>query len=117
MLAVPVLTKIECSQLTKMSFSATLEHDRRGNKVEFLPRPNCGLFHLYLYNIMQGTVTSKNEEKGFGFITVEGQDDKVFFHSSSLQGIAFPEVMIGDMVTFDSEKTEKGLRATAVSKA
>jgi cold shock protein len=66
---------------------------------------------------MQGKIASKNDEKGFGFIAVEGQEKNVFFHSTSLQeGTSFEALQVGDMVSFESEDSEKGPRATKVEK-
>jgi CspA family cold shock protein len=70
---------------------------------------------------MKGTIAGKNDEKGFGFITPEGMEDKkennVFFHSSSLEGVTFEELQKGDMVMFEQESSEKGPRAVGVKRA
>lgn len=65
---------------------------------------------------MQGTVKSVNE-KGFGFISVEGQEKDVFFHQSALVGMEFNDVRVGDAVTFETEQSEKGPRAVNVQRA
>ncbi len=65
---------------------------------------------------MNGTI-KKLTDKGFGFITVEGQDKDVFFHNSALKGVTFDELREGDAVTFDTEDTERGLSAINVEKA
>ena len=65
---------------------------------------------------MNGTVKTKTD-RGFGFIVPEGQDKDVFFHSSSLEGITFDELQIGDAVTFDVEQSDKGPRAINVKRA
>lgn len=70
---------------------------------------------------MKGTIAGKNDEKGFGFITPEGMEDKkennVFFHNSALVGVTFAELNKGDMVSFDQEASEKGPRAVNVQRA
>ena len=62
-------------------------------------------------------VVKKKTDKGFGFITVEGQDKDLFFHSNSLVGITFNELQEGDSVTFDIEDSPKGKNAVNVQKA
>jgi len=62
---------------------------------------------------MQGTIKSLTE-KGFGFITPEGQDKDVFFHSTALVDVTFDQLQVGDVVTFEVEPSEKGPRAVDV---
>ncbi len=56
-------------------------------------------------------------EKGFGFITPDGGDKDVFFHSSALSGCEYNDLQVGDAVTFDVEQSDKGPRAVNVSRA
>ncbi len=65
---------------------------------------------------MKGVIKRKTE-KGFGFITPEGQDKDVFFHSSSLVDVTFDELNVGDMVSFEIEESDKGPRAANVQRA
>ena len=65
---------------------------------------------------MNGTI-NKLTEKGFGFITAEGQEKGIFFHSNSLVGVQFNEPHEGDNVTFDTEESPKGLNAVNVKRA
>jgi len=51
-------------------------------------------------------------DRGFGFIAVEGQDDEVFVHVTSLDGIS--ELREGQKVEFEIEIGPKGPRATNV---
>jgi cold shock CspA family protein len=46
--------------------------------------------------------------RGFGFITAEGRKTDLFFHSRELQGIAFDECRVGDVLNFDIVEGEKG---------
>lgn len=63
---------------------------------------------------MTGTVKTKTE-KGFGFITVEGQAKDLFFHSSSLVGVTYDELREGDSVSFETEDSDRGPRAVNVT--
>ena len=60
-----------------------------------------------------GTVKWFNESKGFGFIAREDGED-IFVHHTSISGSGFKSLSEGQAVTFDVEKTPKGLRATNV---
>lgn len=65
---------------------------------------------------MNGTIKNL-ADRGFGFIAVEGEDKDIFFHSSSLVGVDFDQLAVGDNVTFESEESDKGPRAVNVQKA
>ena len=56
-------------------------------------------------------------QKGFGFITPEGEGDDVFFHASSLKEVSFDEIKIGTKVSFDVIDGERGLKATSIELA
>jgi CspA family cold shock protein len=62
-------------------------------------------------------VIKRLTDKGFGFITQEGEEKDLFFHSSALVGITFDELREGDKVTFDVEDSDKGPRAANVELA
>jgi CspA family cold shock protein len=67
---------------------------------------------------MTGTIKKMISDKGFGFISVEGQEKDLFFHSKSLSGVAFTDLHEGDTVSFDvDESGPKGPAAINVSKA
>jgi CspA family cold shock protein len=66
---------------------------------------------------MQGKIKTLKSDKGFGFITPDGESKDVFFHTTGLVGVQFPELNIGDSVTFEVEQSEKGPKAVQVSKA
>jgi CspA family cold shock protein len=65
-----------------------------------------------------GTVKTVTD-RGFGFIQTDeasagGKD--VFFHESGLQGeLASRKLRVGDKVTFDIEKNEKGVNAANIA--
>ena len=65
--------------------------------------------------MQQGTI-SRVTDKGFGFISTEGQDKDLFFHSNELVGVAFDDLREGDKVTFEVADSPKGPNATKVSK-
>lgn len=63
-----------------------------------------------------GTVKFFNNEKGFGFITVEGRDD-VFVHYSNIAGDGFKSLEEGQQVDFEigpGRKGDEALNVTAV---
>lgn len=63
-----------------------------------------------------GTVKWFNSEKGYGFISVEGEND-VFVHYTAIQGMTGRKNLNeGDKVQFDVEKGAKGLQAANVVK-
>ncbi|MBI5816980.1 MAG: cold shock domain-containing protein [Candidatus Yonathbacteria bacterium] len=65
---------------------------------------------------MTGTIKTLTE-KGFGFISREGETKDLFFHSKELNGVLFDELKVGDEVSFEVIQTEKGAAATNVSRA
>ena len=65
---------------------------------------------------MNGTIKTLTE-RGFGFISREGETKDLFFHSNELKGVAFNELKVGDEVTFEVVEGEKGPAATNVSRA
>ncbi len=63
-----------------------------------------------------GTVKWFNAEKGFGFISVQGEND-VFVHYSAIQDEGFKSLAEGETVQFDIIEGSKGPQAANVSKA
>lgn len=55
-------------------------------------------------------------DRGFGFIDAGGGDD-LFFHMSSVDGIAFEQLREGQAVTYDVGQGPKGPRAENVRPA
>ena len=62
-----------------------------------------------------GTVKWFNNEKGFGFITVDGGDD-VFVHFSAIQGDGFKRLEEGQEVEFTIVEGARGPQAAEVTK-
>ena len=61
----------------------------------------------------QGTVKWFNAEKGFGFISVEGEDD-VFVHFSAINADGYKTLEDGQKVEFDVVDGAKGPQAANV---
>lgn len=64
----------------------------------------------------KGTVKWFDENKGFGFITLEEGDKDCFVHYSAIQGSGFKSLGEGDTVEFDMVQGQKGPAAENVSK-
>lgn len=62
-----------------------------------------------------GTVKWFNAEKGFGFISVAGEKEDVFFHYSGLVGNGYKTAAEGQKVTFEVEKDPKTNKLRAVN--
>jgi CspA family cold shock protein len=67
-------------------------------------------------NYMQGTIKTLTD-RGFGFIARDGEAKDLFFHSKELNGVAFDDLKVGDVVTFEVVDGEKGPAAVNVSRA
>jgi len=65
---------------------------------------------------MQGII-KKLTDKHFGFISQEGVEKDLFFHSNELVDMEFDELKEGDAVTFELSDTPKGQAAVQVKKA
>ena len=64
--------------------------------------------------MQEGTI-ARLMEKGFGFISREGEEKDLFFHSNELVDVEFNALNEGDTVTFEVTEGPKGLNATNVS--
>ncbi|MGV8145918.1 MAG: cold-shock protein [Alkaliphilus sp.] len=62
-----------------------------------------------------GTVKWFNSEKGFGFISVEGEDD-VFVHFSAIQTDGYKSLEEGQKVEFEVVEGPRGSQAANVSR-
>ncbi len=62
---------------------------------------------------MKGTIKTKTD-KGFGFISREGEEKDLFFHSNDLSGVTFDELQEGTAVEFDVVEGDKGIAAKNV---
>ncbi len=68
-----------------------------------------------IFSMASGTVKWFNDSKGFGFISQEDGDD-VFVHHTAIQGEGFKSLSEGDKVEFETEKGERGYKASNVVK-
>lgn len=64
---------------------------------------------------MNGTIKTKTD-RGFGFISREGETKDLFFHSKDLVGVTFDALQVGEAVTFDVVDGPKGPAAKNVKK-
>ncbi|AEH53294.1 MULTISPECIES: cold-shock protein CspD [Heyndrickxia] len=65
--------------------------------------------------MQNGKVKWFNNEKGYGFIEVEGGDD-VFVHFTAIQGEGFKTLEEGQAVSFDIVEGNRGPQAANVTK-
>lgn len=72
-----------------------------------------GYSRFNLFKTMTGVVKTKTD-RGFGFISREGESKDLFFHSKDLVGITFDEIQVGANVEFDVVDGEKGPSAKNV---
>ncbi len=63
----------------------------------------------------RGLVKWFNDQKGYGFITAEGQSD-VFVHFSAIEGNGFRTLREGEQVEFEIKASERGAEASRVIK-
>lgn len=64
---------------------------------------------------MQGTIKTL-KENGFGFIARDGETKDLFFHSNDLKDVAFNDLKVGDVVSFEVVDGPKGPSAKDVTK-
>ncbi len=65
---------------------------------------------------LQGIVKWFSKQKGYGFITPDGQEDgkDVFVHFSAIEGNGFKTLREGARVSFEIVDGDKGLQASNV---
>ena len=64
---------------------------------------------------MNGTIKTLTD-RGFGFISREGETKDLFFHSKDLSGVTYDELKVGDTVSFEVVEGEKGPAAVNVTR-
>ena len=65
--------------------------------------------------MQQGTI-ARLTDRGFGFISREGEEKDLFFHVNELQGVEFNDLREGDKVEFEVSESPKGPNAVKVSR-
>jgi len=65
---------------------------------------------------MQEGKIARITDRGFGFISRDGEEKDIFFHSNELKNVQFNDLKEGDKVTFEVEESPKGLNATNVNR-
>lgn len=65
---------------------------------------------------MQTGIIARLTDKGFGFISREGQEKDLFFHSNELVNTTFDALREGDKLEFEVADSPKGPNAVKVSK-
>ena len=66
---------------------------------------------------MQNGTIARIMDKGFGFISREGEDKDLFFHANEGAGTDFNDLREGESVTFEVVDGPKGPSATNVARA
>jgi len=65
---------------------------------------------------MEGIIKTIVSDKGFGFITVDGEEKDLFFHKNEVKETTYEELKVGDKVSFEKADSPKGPNATNVTR-
>jgi len=65
---------------------------------------------------MEGIIKRLIKDRGFGFITVEGEPKDLYFSSNEVKNVKFEELNEGDKVSFDKTDSPKGPNAINVNR-
>ena len=71
---------------------------------------------VFLIDMQTGKI-ARITDRGFGFISQEGEEKDLFFHSNELKNAQFNELREGDELTFEVAEGPKGLNAVNINKA
>ena len=63
----------------------------------------------------EGTI-ARLTDRGYGFISREGEEKDLFFHSNELVDVNFDDLKEGDKVTFEVADSPKGPNAAQVKR-
>ncbi len=66
--------------------------------------------------MQEGTI-ARLTDRGYGFISYEGAEKDLFFHSNELKNVQFNDLKEGDKVTFEIAEGPKGPNAVNVNRA
>ena len=64
---------------------------------------------------MEGTIKTITD-KGFGFITIDGEEKDLFFHRNELKDVNLEDLKVGDRVSFEKGESPKGPNATNITR-
>jgi CspA family cold shock protein len=64
--------------------------------------------------MLTGVVKNVVQDKGFGFILVDGGSEEFFFHFTACKGVRFDQLEKGTRVQFEAGSGSKGPRAENV---
>ncbi|MDP2629078.1 MAG: cold shock domain-containing protein [Candidatus Harrisonbacteria bacterium] len=65
---------------------------------------------------MENGTIARVTDRGFGFISRDGEEKDVFFHANELQNADFNDLREGDKVTFEIAEGPKGVNAVNVTR-
>jgi CspA family cold shock protein len=63
----------------------------------------------------EGTI-ARLTDRGYGFISQDGEEKDLFFHSNELVDVNFDDLKEGDKVTFEVADSPKGPNAAQVKR-
>ncbi len=63
----------------------------------------------------RGTVKWFNDQRGYGFITADGQQE-VYVHHTAIEGSGFRTLREGEQVEFEVKTSERGAEAAHVTR-
>lgn len=64
---------------------------------------------------MKGTIKKIIQNRGFGFIDSEDQEEDIFFHQSNIQETELSRLRLGQRVEYEIEDTPKGPQAVNIT--
>ena len=89
----------------------------RRNLVEFKALAYRVLLYKFKFIVKMPTgKIARIMDRGYGFISREGDEKDLFFHSNDLEGVQFDELREGDEVTYEVAEGNKGPAAVNVSR-
>lgn len=66
---------------------------------------------------MENGKIARLTDRGFGFITRDGEEKDLFFHANELVDVEYNDLQEGDEVTFEVTQGDKGPAASQVRRA
>ncbi|SDJ42270.1 cold-shock protein [Salimicrobium halophilum] len=66
--------------------------------------------------MLKGRVKWFSDDRGFGFIESDDQDEDIFVHFSAINEDGYKTLKQGETVTFEIEEGRRGLQASNVQK-